>query len=186
MSKIMDMVEEEAIVAEMGEDDGEAAEDDETVEEEPEPTPEPDAADVTKAVKQLEREGERHTKRVAEIMGADFALVHPCPTCQDFAAGFTLTAPEGEVPMVQATEYERCTHCNGYGVVLTGALADHGRVQTCLTCNGQGFTHKASETPSLSAVRDEPSPHASLANELRAQGYMVIEPPAPAQRPQAV
>ena len=181
-SKYGDLIEAEAVAAEASTDDDEAA-DEETAAPDPEPTPE---LDMKKAAKAMERENERHAKRVEEIMGADFELVHPCPKCETFAAGFTFEAPEDQPEMLHGAQFERCTDCNGYGAVLTGSLADHGRIQTCLTCSGQGFVNKPTLVTPLPAGPTPVSPHASVADELRAQGYMVIEPPARAPIGQAV
>jgi len=136
-------------------------------------------ADVEKALVAMEKENVRHAARVQQIMGSDFELVYVCPGCTDFAAGFTLTAPDVAPDMLHGQEYECCTRCNGYGAVLTGSLAEHGRVQTCIHCNGQGFITLAPPPVVPIAQAQAASPHANLANELRAQGFMVIDPPAP-------
>lgn len=198
MSKITDMAEAEAEAVEAAEGDTAASDDDteassfaapELRPDEPagdEPADEPSAnVSMDKAVKQLQAEDERHAKRVAQIMGDDFALVHVCSGCQEFAAGFTLTAPNDAPPLVTSPDYQRCEKCNGYGMVLTGSLAEHGQTQTCLNCNGQGFINTPAPLPQAQAPAAVLNPNHSLADQLRAQGYMVLDPP-PNQTPQAV
>lgn len=154
--------------------------DPEPVQPEPELDTEPSAqAQIEKATKALAKEDERHAKRVAEIMGEDFALVHSCPACADFAAGFTLTDPDAGPPVLHGEQYEACGTCNGYGVVLTGALTDHGRTQTCTPCAGQGYVTKQAapvQLPPPPAAMQQTGA-ANAADVLRAQGYMVIDPP---------
>jgi DnaJ-class molecular chaperone len=183
VSKIMDMAEAEAAEAEAAEDDETTSEGDQA-DDEAEAVAEASPANVEKAMQAMEKENVRHAARVRQIMGADFDLVYPCSHCADFAAGFTLTAPETQPEMLHGADYLRCAACNGYGLVLTGALAEHGQTQTCLTCNGQGFVTRPAP---LAAVPNQPalqSPQSDIVNQLRTQGYMVIEPPAD-QRPQA-
>ena len=134
---------------------------------------------MEKALQKLEAENVRHGKRVAEIMGDDFALVHVCTHCQDFAAGFTLTPPDEAPPLVHGGEFQRCGKCNGYGQVLTGALTDHGTTTTCRGCSGQGYIEVVLPLAPLPPMPGQSNQHASLANELRAQGFMVIDPPTP-------
>jgi hypothetical protein len=182
MSKVTDIAEAEAQEAEADEEE-EAAEA-ETVEPEQEVEPEASAnLSMDKALAAMEKENVRHAARVQQIMGADFDLVHVCPGCVDFAAGFTLTPPETEPPILHGADYEACDRCNGYGLVLTGSRADHGRTQTCLNCNGQGYVTRPAAPAVLPPMPNavSASPHASLADELRAQGYMVIDPPAQAR-----
>jgi hypothetical protein len=179
MSKVTDIAEAEAQEAEADEEEEEAEA--ETVDPDPEVEPAASAnLSMDKALAAMEKENVRHAARVQQIMGADFDLVHVCPGCVDFAAGFTLTPPETAPPIKHGEAYEACDRCNGYGIVLTGSLAEHGRTQTCLNCNGQGFVTKPAEPVTLPPMPDarSASPHASLADELRAQGYMVIDPPA--------
>lgn len=136
-------------------------------------------AQIEKATKALAKEDERHAKRVAEIMGEDFALVHECPTCADFAAGFTLTSPDDAPPFKHGERFATCDTCNGYGVVLTGARTDHGQTQTCVVCAGQGFVTKQEapmQLPPPPAVMQQTGAQ-NAADVLRAQGYMVIDPP---------
>jgi hypothetical protein len=166
MSRISDIVEAEAAEAEAEDTDAADAE-------------EAASVSVEKALAAMEKENVRHAARVQQIMGDDFALVHPCPNCQDFAAGFTLTPPDTAPPVLHGAEYEACAKCNGYGLVLTGSLAEHGRTQTCLACNGQGFVTKPVEPvalPPMPFTTDRPA-MSGEADRLRSMGYMVIDPP---------
>jgi DnaJ-class molecular chaperone len=182
----MDMAEAEAAEAEAAEDD-ETSPDEPTPDLEPELEAEASPANVEKAMQAMEKENVRHAARVRQIMGADFDLVYPCSHCADFAAGFTLTAPETQPEMLHGADYLRCGQCNGYGLVLTGALAEHGQTQTCLTCNGQGFVTRPAPlavVPSSSGADSSTTQTSDIVNQLRTQGFMVIEPPTQL-RPQA-
>lgn len=149
-----------------------------------EPADEPSSnVSMEKALKQMERENERHAKRVAEIMGADFELVHVCEACAGFAAGFTLEAPDTAPELLHGEMFERCVKCNGWGAVLTGSVNDIGRTTTCQNCTGQGYVTKVPTLPDVPAPASVLNPNHSVADQLRAQGYMVIEPPTPAPAP---
>lgn len=179
MSRVTDLARAEADAVEAEEMD--EAEEADALEGDDETEPEPSSnVSVERALKQLEAENERHAKRVAQIMGDDFELVHVCPGCVDFAAGFTLTPPDEAPPLLYGDEFQRCDKCNGYGSVLTHALTEHGSATTCRKCNGQGYI----EVPLPSAAVPPPAaamnPNHPLADQLRAAGYMVIDPPASA------
>lgn len=183
-SHVMEIAEQEAAEAE-----AEAAEEEEAEETVAEEAVEVDEAsaqkNAEKAIAAIEKENVRHAKRVSEIMGDDFALVYPCTHCLDFSAGFTFTPPEEMPEMLFGRDYERCQWCNGHGKVKTHSVAEHGRENTCEDCNGQGYTRRPAAPLTPLPQPAQASPHASLANELRAQGYMVIDPPAPAIIPVA-
>lgn len=189
MSRYTDIANAEADEAEA---EAEAAEDEaETTDDTPqEPAAEAPPVDVEKAMKKLDQENVRHAAAVERIMGADFALCYPCPTCVDFAAGFTMTPPNEAPPMLEGAEFERCDKCNGYGSVITGALTEHGATTTCRKCSGQGYVEvplqaPTAPTPIAPAVFTGAVDAASydIAAQLRAQGFMVIDPPRQAPTP---
>ena len=106
----------------------------------------------------LEREGERHAKRVAEIMGDDFALLVPNPT--DWTPGFLFNVPEmlpfpeqvaafdaiigrgASAELAEAEDAEGCDKCNALGEVLTGSRKQGQETKPCSACNGTGWKTK--------------------------------------------
>lgn len=183
MSHIAEMARAEADAAEAADPDTEP-EPEPDAEPEPEPEPVAKGVDPEKAFTLLAKEDDKHAKAVARIMGDDFALVYRCQHCVDLAAGFTFTPPDEVPPMLQPDEYERCDRCNGHGAVLTGAVSAIGHTQTCTRCSGQGFTQKPVEVPVQPTPAQLANPNHSLADQLRAQGFTVLEPYQP-QAPQA-
>lgn len=133
----------------------------------PEQTPEQAQAMSERAMAammdKLEKEAARHSKRIAEIMGDDFALLLPCPL--DFTPGF-IWSPEvapvpdevkeavrlviGEQPrpdLRQAPDKTTCDECDGAGRTLTGALPSAQYELPCRKCNGQGWMANVSAAP---------------------------------------
>jgi hypothetical protein len=116
-------------------------------------------ADIDKLTRQLEKEAERHAKRVAEIMGDDFALLVPSPV--DWTPGFLfnvaemLPTPEqvaelhallgggAPVELREAEDARSCDKCNGLGDVLTGSRKPGQETKPCSGCGGVGWVHKA-------------------------------------------
>lgn len=115
-------------------------------------------ADIEAVQQKLEREAERHAKRVAEIMGEDFALLVPSPV--DWTPGFIFNV-EGMLPEPEqlaaldaimgrgsfetyspAPDAEGCETCNALGEVLTGSKKDGQRTKPCSDCTGTGWRHK--------------------------------------------
>lgn len=178
MSHIAEMARAEADAAEAADPDIEPDTEPDT-EPEPEPAPEPKGVDPEKAFTLLAKEDDKHAKAVARIMGDDFALVYRCQHCVDLAAGFTFTPPDEMPPLAHPDEYERCDRCNGHGAVLTGAVNDIGRLQTCTRCSGQGFTQKPVEVAVQPTPAQIQNPNHSQADQLRALGYTVLDPYVP-------
>ena len=106
----------------------------------------------------LEREAERHAKRVAEIMGDDFSLLVPSPV--DWTPGFIFNVPEmhplpdqvaelhallgGSAPVElrEADDAEGCDKCNALGEVLTGSRKPGQETKPCSACTGTGWRTK--------------------------------------------
>lgn len=115
--------------------------------------------EIDALTKRLEAEAERHTKRVAEIMGDDFALLVPNPT--DWTPGFIFNVPEmhptpeavaelrallgGAAPLElrEAEDAEGCGKCNALGEVLTGSRKPGQETKPCTACTGTGWRTKA-------------------------------------------
>ena len=119
--------------------------------------------EIDKLHGQLEREAERHTKRVAEIMGDDFPLLVPSPV--DWTPGFIFNVPEmhpapeqvselhallGQAAPVEyqaAEDAEQCDKCRGLGDVLTGSRKPGQETKPCSGCTGTGWKTKAPPLP---------------------------------------
>lgn len=160
---------EEEIAAEMGEDDelepGEAAEGpvegdadtgaDATADGPPAPRSQKEIDALTE---KLQREAERHAKRVEEIMGEDFALLVPSPV--DWTPGYIFNVPQmhpapeqvaelhallghaAPVELKEATDAEACPDCSALGEVLTGSRKPGQETKPCSACNGTGWKVK--------------------------------------------
>jgi hypothetical protein len=116
----------------------------------------------------LEREAERHAKRVAEIMGDDFQLLVPNPT--DWTPGFIFNVPqmlplpeqvaaldailgrdeEGE--LLDAEDAQACDKCNARGRTRTGSKVDGQRTKPCAKCNGTGWVVRLAAVAPLEHV----------------------------------
>jgi hypothetical protein len=160
---------EEEIAEEMGDDAGVPGGVDPETGEIIEAAPEQDAPEqaasaprsqkeIDELTKKLEAEAQRHAKRVAELMGDDFALLVPSPV--DWTPGFLFNVPEmlpspdavaaldailgraGGVEFLPAEDAEACSKCNALGQVLTGSRAPGQETKLCVTCNGAGWVTK--------------------------------------------
>jgi hypothetical protein len=114
--------------------------------------------EIDELTKKLEAEAQRHSKRVQELMGEDFALLVPSPV--DWTPGFLFNVPEmlpsqeavaaldailgraGGVEFLPAEDAEACAKCNALGQVLTGSRAPGQETKLCVTCNGAGWVTK--------------------------------------------
>ena len=160
---------ETSIAAEMGDDDdldqldGDDAEADDALD-----TPDTDATteqpaprsqkEIEELQGKLEREAERHAKRVAEIMGDDFSLLVPSPV--DWTPGFIFNVPEmlpfpeqvaafdailgraSQDDYEDADDAEACPKCKAKGHTKTGSQVDGQRTKPCGKCNGAGWITK--------------------------------------------
>lgn len=151
MSTVSEMAEAEA-------DEVEAAEAQEETEAEEQAEPEPETqvqappVDPEKVFKALDNEASRHVKRVAEITGAEFELLHACPGCADFTPGFTLVPPVELASRKESPYTRRCETCDGFGELETGARAEtRPEFERCPDCAGNGFTRLGGPLPDLGA-----------------------------------
>jgi hypothetical protein len=113
--------------------------------------------------RKLDAEAERHAKRVAEIMGDDFALLVPSPI--DWTPGF-IFGVEGMLPapsqlealdailgratapdLKAAKDAQACEACNAIGDVLTGSRKEGQITKPCTSCGGTGWVPKLAEAP---------------------------------------
>jgi hypothetical protein len=148
------------------------------------------AVDFEKMFSTLEREAERHAKRVADVMGAELEQVKPCPLCHPAIPGFVAPVPPGSVdPMMRslvlaalgddpepdyltATDVERCGTCDGLGRLVTGSRVPDQRTKLCATCNGSGFAVKP-YTPAPVATLPPPVFPGAAVDYLPVPGGMV-------------
>jgi len=178
--KLAEQVEDEAARAEAEPDEDEGDHGDDL--DAPTPDDDPDLAastpavlsdrEIEKAGKALDAESERHGKRVAQILGDDFADWVPCPLCP--IPGFVVPSspppaePERKAAILaligegfgpdlkmDATT-ETCAACDGWGDVLTGARADRSKTKSCNTCAGTGYTTRM--PPPLAVPGYAPAP----------------------------
>jgi hypothetical protein len=116
-------------------------------------------AEIDALTKKLEAEAARHEKRVAEIMGDDFALLVPSPV--DWTPGYIFNVPEMHpqpeqvaalhallggaqpVELRPATDAEACEACNALGEVLTGSRKPGQETKPCVACGGTGWKPKS-------------------------------------------
>lgn len=87
-------------------------------------------------LRRLEREQERHEKRVHEVMGAHVAGFEACEHC-----GGVGLLPPGPKPQSHSN-YKACETCRGFGRVLTGSQRPGNEDVDCPTCRGRGYLEK--------------------------------------------
>ena len=113
-------------------------------------------AEIDALTKKLEAEAARHEKRVAEIMGEDFALLVPSPV--DWTPGYIFNVPEmhpqpeqvaalhallgGVAPVDFPDDPGRttCDMCLGTTKLKTGSLDPIEAALPCRFCQGHGWT----------------------------------------------
>jgi hypothetical protein len=160
--------------------------------------------DIEKGLQALEREAQRHAKRVGEIMEEDAQHLLRCELCDPLIPGFRwplLTEDqraavmlaigfEPEPELLPDTHSAVCPDCDGWGKVATGSHVQGQKALDCLACNGQGWrgprqTIKVTVTTTASdnvqgngpqpvPVSDPEREAARKAAE--AAGYMIIDP----------
>jgi len=145
-----------------GEPDGEPAADDdaEAAAEDGEPEAAAPAPPTQKEIdarhNKLDAEAQRHEKRVAEIMGDDFALLIRSPL--DWTPGFLWNPAVAPLPpeiagatmallgVESPADYahdpgrQTCDKCNGLGQLATGSLVQEQATLPCRFCRGYGWT----------------------------------------------
>lgn len=154
----------------------------------PETTAPRSQKEIDTLTKKLEAEAERHAKRVAEIMGDDFALLVPSPV--DWTPGFIFNVPEmhpdetalatldailgrgASAELLPAEDAEACPKCNALGEVLTGSRKDGQKTKPCAACSGTGWRTK------LQPVSPPPAPPATTTNGTTS-GYNINQVPIP-------
>jgi hypothetical protein len=114
--------------------------------------------EIDALTRKLEAEAERHTKRVRELMGEDFAFLVPNPT--DWTPGFIFNVPEmhptpdqvaaldallgreSEEDFLDAEDAEACDKCNARGQTKTGSQVAGQKTKPCAKCSGTGWVQK--------------------------------------------
>lgn len=157
--------------------------------EEPEEPEQPEALTPVgpDEIRKAERAIEAQRKKLAGILGEDYVAAQ-CVLCTGLGfmpelpplgTEFTLVpgedgaelefrAPREEPPYEKAPDKDECPECAGYGMVLTGAKAEHGRVAPCSKCAGNGW---------VLVARDMPTPEPA---------YFPALPPTPSENAAAV
>jgi hypothetical protein len=141
---------------------------------EPEPQPEPPpmgAKELAAVGKSIDKENDRHEKRLRELYGAAFEAMRPCPLC--LTEGFVPPAPpDGLAPEQVAAVHEalgegeqvelpmlegviRCPKCDGWGHVATPSRNVENATKGCLNCSTRGYVEHF-EQPA------QPSPSATV------------------------
>lgn len=166
--------------------------------------------DLEKIQDKLDRENERHTKRIGEIMEDGATDLLPCPTCSHFIAGWLYDPrlaplPDEAVANTRAllgiedtAEFqhdpttETCPVCGGFGDVVTGSKRPGYELRQCSRCSQTGYVSKTQ--PTNGNGHAEPAPAESgptvygldvsedpEVRHLRERGFVVIPPtPVPA------
>jgi hypothetical protein len=150
-------------------DDPDAADDDA-------PSVEAQLAQLREIDKKLEKERALHEKRLAALHGDAWAEHVMCPLC--VGDGFLTPYGPGELPAEQLdamdalagrytppeyvtdSDYERCSHCEGWGRTVTGAQNPENLTKLCDKCSGNGFTKKLYVPPPVAVLPIPGSPEA--------------------------
>lgn len=88
----------------------------------------------------LDRENERHDKRVREIMGEDAAYLVNCPLCGDVSTGFLMVQEEGVISDEHLAKLKELL-----GIGLPSQLKPHPTAHRCETCDGDGYCDTGSK-----------------------------------------
>lgn len=136
----------------------------------------------------LDKEGDRHTKAVARIMGDQMGDLVICPLC--VTPGFVLVEPpsdfdpmqrlavlqamgEGAPPQLQHhPQLYRCETCDGWGDLETGSRKDTTAREGCPDCSGKGYRDRVQDQ----AMQDARGPSAAAGMPLA-----LVPPPPGAQ-----
>ena len=160
MTSIVDQANAEADAAEAEFPDEEAEEEIEADDESETEEPEASGAAMTekqreRIIDKLDRENDRHTKRVAEVLGSDVSDLAPCPLCWEHAQGYILVGVmvdevtaamtrqvlgiEEEPEFLPNPEFVTCQTCAGLGHVLSGSRVRDQITVPCPKCTSKGF-----------------------------------------------
>lgn len=136
----------------------------------------------------LRSESQRHTRAMQKILGDLFPQAASCVYCD--GSGVTPESLERQPDMVEDPGTERCSVCAGLGLVRTGSLRESQRERSCTNCAGNGYITRAINIapppqspapivgwPSATAAPLPASIPAGTLDVLRANGYVVVEPP---------
>ena len=151
-------------------------------------------ASSQKVLAAMDRENNRHARAWAKLVEVEVEELHECPTCDGI--GFTPEPVAGESELQHDPFTETCPRCAGYGEVLTGAKASALATIPCPGCGSTGYVQKQ-EHPEAGAAPGNGAPAATLpppsyfpdpstsahVAELRAAGYVVVEPTEPVATP---
>jgi hypothetical protein len=154
---------------------------------EPDPEPGPDEPEPAEPealvaigpdeIAKAERARSAYRKKIGDILGAE-SVEHECLLCAGLGylpalppPGVTFTIvdtdegpalladePRSEPPYKVSEVTETCAACDGYGLVLTGAKTEGGRLWQCSVCGGAGHVPKAGANPPLHAVAPTAAP----------------------------
>lgn len=131
--------------------------------------------EIEARLERLEREKDRHTKRVLEITEGDVPL-YPCAVCGDtLFVGFTLEPHVSDANAPESARHEACPDCQGHGRVQSGSVRPEYAVIDCPSCSGWGYTTRITPVPTLAAAPPQPPPTLTL-EQAQAAGYTVIPP----------
>jgi Zn-finger nucleic acid-binding protein len=138
MSRVTELVEEEAVRAEVEapDDDDDDETDDEELDDDPDEAPEVESV-APFDPKALERELARHERAMAKVLGDGFGAMESCGACGSM--GFV---PLDFVPAPELRTDPNCVLCGdcaGLGSRLTGSLAPGYEVIACTACQGAGW-----------------------------------------------
>jgi len=181
---------------------------------EPEPPQEPQEPqglsekEIESRFEKLEKERQRHAKRVGEILEEEAQELVPCELCWPPAPGFRFPQmPEeqrsavmtaigfaGTPELEEAKDARQCPDCKGEGQVKTGSKVPGYDAMPCAACQGRGavgerFAEKivASRTTGAGVVVNGPQSEAPLSADREAArqaaqdaGFMVVDMRAPA------
>jgi len=164
--------------------------------------------EIEKGLRALEREAQRHAKRVAEIMEEDAQHLVLCELCAPLIPGFRWPqVPEDQRAAVMLAigfdpkpdlltdkRAHACPDCNGYGLVATGSKVQGQDALACIDCGGSGWVGERRNAPATAvtppmpaAPSNGPQPEVPLSPDreaakqaAQAAGFMVIDTQTPA------
>lgn len=96
----------------------------------------------------LDRENERHDKRVREIMGEDAAYLVNCPLCGDVSTGFLMVQEEGVISEDHLSKLKELL-----GIGLPSQLRPHPTAHKCETCDGEGECSSGSKRAGFDVIQ---------------------------------
>lgn len=130
--------------------------------------------EIEKRNRALDREAERHEKRIRELLGDDADGLIKCEACPETISGYHYGPNDYPPDSSERVLYEllaggdasmmrhpswlvTCDECNGFGQVLTGSRTELTKQLTCPKCKGAGYLNEQENQP-LPATPAIPSP----------------------------